>query len=161
MISLLSDTKEFSVEGAPDWNCLGISSREEHRLTANQKLLFCYWSFCTSCWIALATPCIYSLSAILIPAVISVINIHHAGIEPHDFSVLQAQYGKVLSEAADTAVIFKSIWPFKGDRLSAGLAPRTGKLSVCPRSWILEERDGSHRLLHAEHFHISVSVCLN
>lgn len=89
------------------------------------------------------------------------INIHHGGTEPHDFSVLQAQCGKVLSEAADTAVIFKSIWSFKGDCLSAVLALRTGKLSACLRSPILEERDGSHRLLCAEHFHISVSVCLN
>lgn len=58
---------------------------------------------------------------------------------------------RLLSWAADTAVAFKFTSPSKGDHLSAGLALRMGKLSTCLRSQILEERDGSLKLLHTEH----------
>ena len=71
----------------------------------------------------------------------------------HDFCSPSYKHSmkRLLSWAADTTVAFKFTGPCKGDHLSAGLALRLGKLSTCLRSQILEERDGSHKLLHAEH----------
>jgi len=69
----------------------------------------------------------------------------------HDFPSYKHSVQRLLSWPADTAVALKFASPFEGDHLSAGLALWVGKVSTCPRSQILEERDRSHKLLHTEH----------
>lgn len=144
------------IEGIFPWRghqietVLESPSREERVLLSDHKLPFCYWSCChallncSSCSLYLLLVSFpdsryHFLDKYLLWAMISVL--HLTSTVWKDFC-LGLQTLQWLSNSL--------VPPFKGHHLSAGLALRMGKLTTCLRSQILEERGGSHKLLHTK-----------